>query len=59
MARYEVKIKILDPRHVDRLITALVRQGYAVYFNGEEDRHGIVCFTASDDDLYKLKDRDE
>jgi hypothetical protein len=58
MARHELKIQILDERYVDRLITALVRQGYSAYYNSDKEygRHGIVCITVDDDDLTKLRE---
>ena len=50
-ARYEVAIKVLDVRYVDRLVVALARQGYNVYFNADQVDGGVVCFTATDDEV--------
>ena len=51
MERVEVAIHIDDTKYVDRLVTALVRQGYAVYYN-EEDK--LVCFTTGSEDITKI-----
>ena len=51
-ARYEMKIQVLDPAYVDSLIVALVRQGYGVYYNEDEN---VVCYTISDDELTEIK----
>lgn len=51
MERVEVAIQIQDKKYIDRLITALVRQGYAVYYN-EEDK--LVCFTTGNGDITKI-----
>ena len=50
--RYEIAINITDPDYIDSLITAIVRQGYAVYFNPDEK---VVCFTATEDEVTELK----
>ena len=50
--KYELKINILDKNYTDQLITALVRQGYAVYYNEDEN---VVCFEITDDELTKLE----
>jgi len=49
--KYEIAINILDKNYIDSLIVALVRQGYAVYFNEDE---GVVCFSATDDEVTKI-----
>ena len=49
--RYEVAIKILDENYVDNLIIALVRQGYDVYYNSDEN---IVCFTTDKEELTQI-----
>jgi len=54
MEKYEVAVKVLDEKYVDQLIVGLVRQGYNVYFNDEEGK-GVVCFTATDEEVTKLK----
>ena len=51
--KYEFKLQILDKNYTDQLITALVRQGYAVYYNEDEK---VVCCTITDDDLTELKE---
>jgi len=57
MARYELVIKILDERYIDRLLVALARQGYDVYYNSQEESKGIVCFTVDESDLTKIRDK--
>lgn len=52
MERYEMSINILDKEYVDSLIVSLVRQGYAVYYNEDEN---AVCFTVGEDELIKIK----
>lgn len=52
MEKYEVAIKICDKKYVDPLIVALVRQGYDVYYNDEEQ---AVCFTATDQEVTQIK----
>ena len=41
MKEYEVAINITDNNYIDILVISLVRQGYEVYYNDDED---IVCF---------------
>jgi len=53
MEKYEIAIKVLDEKYVDKLVVSLVRQGYNVYYNPEEK---AVCFTATDEEVTKLKD---
>ena len=53
MARYEIRIGILNKDYVDSLIVGLVRQGYATYLNEDEE---VVCFTISEDEITKVKD---
>ena len=48
MPKYEVAIKTLDPKYVDLLVVALVRQGYNVYYNDEEK---VVCFTSTEGEV--------
>ena len=50
MSQFEVVITILDEKYTDQLIVALVRQGYAVYFNNEE-KHQKVCFTTTEEEV--------
>lgn len=52
MKRYEVSVAILDEHYVDNLIVALVRQGYAVYYNAEEK---VVCYEIMEEDLREIK----
>jgi hypothetical protein len=49
--QYEVAIKITDNKHVNNLIISLVRQGYSVYYNDDEN---VVCFTATDEEVTEL-----
>ena len=51
--RHEVAIKILDKNYVDNLTVALVRQGYSVYFNEEDN---VVCFTVDEQELTEIKE---
>lgn len=55
--RYEVALRIIDKDSLDDLILALVHQGYSVYYNNEsgEADHGVVCFTATSDEVHELK----
>lgn len=50
--KYEIAIDISDKNYIDSLIVALVRQGYNVYYNEEEN---VVCFTAGEFEVRKLK----
>jgi hypothetical protein len=52
MKKYEIAINILDKEYVDDLIVALARQGYNVYLNAED---GVVCFTATDEEVTEVK----
>jgi hypothetical protein len=54
MPSYEVAIQILDKSYVDQLVAALVRQGYAVYYN---DDIPAVGFTTHDDEVTELKNK--
>ena len=54
--RYEITLGISDDRYVDSLVISLVRQGYDVYYNKDIER-GIVCFTATDDDVNELEEK--
>ena len=56
MKRYEISIAILNKDYVDSLIVALVRQGYDVYLNEEDN---VVCFSAAEEDVTELKDRNK
>ena len=51
MKEYEVAINIEDEKYIDSLIVALVRQGYDVYYNSDEN---IVCFTTHDDEVTEI-----
>jgi len=46
--RYELSIKILNKDYADQLIISLVRQGYNVYLNEEEN---VICCTISENEL--------
>ena len=50
MESYELAIEVLDQDYIDQLIVSLVRQGYSVYYNSEEN---VVCLTVNDE-LTKL-----
>ena len=52
MRKYEISIGILNKDYVDNLIVALVRQGYDVYLNEEEN---VVCFTIMEEDIKEIK----
>lgn len=52
MKQYELKINILNKSYVNQLIVALVRQGYDVYLNEEEN---VVCFTIREEDLTEIE----
>lgn len=52
MNRCEIAIKILDPDYINSLIISLVRQGYDVYYNSDEN---IVCFTISGEEITEIK----
>lgn len=51
--RYEISIQISDKEYIDSLIVSLVRQGYNVYFNEEEN---VVCFTTAEDGVYRIQE---
>ena len=53
--RFEVAIEIIDPKYMDQLIVALVRQGYDVYFNDDDGKNGTVYFTATEEELNEVK----
>ena len=55
MEKYEVALRVLDEKYVDQLIVSLVRQGYNVYYNEDEREKGVVCFTATDEEVKKLE----
>jgi hypothetical protein len=52
MEKYEIAINIIDKNYIDSLIVALVRQGYNVYYNEDEN---VVCFTAMNDEVTQIK----
>lgn len=49
---YEIKINIIDKKYIDLLIVALVRQGYDVYYNEDEN---AVCFQINKDEITEIK----
>lgn len=51
MKRIEVSIYILDKNYIDSLIVALVRQGYDVYYNEDENK---VCFLTDEDEIIEI-----
>ena len=52
MKEYEVAIKIDDNDYIDTLVISLVRQGYEVYYNDDED---VVCFKTYDEEVRGIK----
>ena len=52
MKEYEVAIKIENNEYIDSLVISLVRQGYEVYYNDDED---IVCFKTYDEEVKEIK----
>jgi hypothetical protein len=52
MKEYEVAIKITDNDYIDSLVISLVRQGYEVYYNDDED---VVCFKTYDEEVREIK----
>ena len=54
MKKYEIHIEILNKNYVDNLIVALVRQGYDVYLNEDDN---VVCFTIMEEELTEIKDK--
>ena len=51
MKEYEVAIKITDNDYIDTLVISLVRQGYEVYYNKDED---VVCFKTYDEEVKEI-----
>jgi hypothetical protein len=54
--RYHITLEILDKDYIDQLVTALVRQGYSVYFNEDCKQKGVVCFDVYDTDIQEIKE---
>jgi len=52
MKEYEVAIKIDDNDYIDTLVISLVRQGYEVYYNDDENK---VCFKTYDEEVREIK----
>jgi hypothetical protein len=52
MNEYEISLHINDKKYIDSLVVSLVRQGYEVYFNDEED---VVCFKTYGDEVKKIE----
>jgi len=52
MKEYEVAINISDNDYIDTLVISLVRQGYEVYYNDDENK---VCFKTYDDEVREVK----
>ena len=52
MKEYEVAIKIENNEYIDSLVISLVRQGYEVYYNDDED---VVCFKTYDEEVREVK----
>ena len=51
MKEYEVAIKIDDNDYIDTLVISLVRQGYEVYYNKDEN---VVCFKTYDEEVKEI-----
>lgn len=51
MNEYEISLHINNRKYIDSLVVSLVRQGYEVYFNDEEE---VVCFKTYDDEVKKI-----
>lgn len=49
---YEVAININNKKYIDSLVVSLVRQGYEVYYNKDEEK---VCFKTYDDEVHEIK----
>ena len=52
MKEHEVAIKIDDNDYIDTLVISLVRQGYEVYYNDDENK---VCFKTYDEEVREVK----
>ena len=52
MKEYEVAIKITNNDYIDTLVISLVRQGYEVYYNDDENK---VCFKTYDEEVREVK----
>ncbi len=52
MKKFEISIYIVDKNYIDSLIVALVRQGYEVYYNEDENK---VCFNTDEEELIEIK----
>lgn len=55
MKRYELTIRILNRDYIDSLVTSLVRQGYSVYLNQNDNEVNTLHFEVSDEDLIEIK----
>jgi len=53
MPRLEIGIVVQNDDYVDSLITALVRQGYEVYYREDEN---CVLFTIDKDETTEIED---
>ena len=54
--RFEIAIKVIDEEYVDSLVTALVRQGYSVYYNdykGDKECPKVL-FSVDSDEMHEL-----
>ena len=52
MNEYEICLHIKNKKYEDSLVVSLVRQGYEVYFNDEEQ---VVCFKTYEDEVTKIE----
>lgn len=51
MNEYEICLHVNDKKYIDSLVVSLVRQGYEVYFDNEEE---LVCFKTYGDEVTKI-----
>ena len=52
MNEYEIRLHINDKKYIDSLVVSLVRQGYEVYFDDDEE---VVYFQTYDDEVRKIE----
>ena len=53
MKKYEVALSIINKDYTDLLAVGLIRQGYNVYLNEEENK---LCFSATEEDVAEIKE---
>lgn len=54
--KFKLKMQILDRAYLDSLITALVHQGYAVYYHSDDSELGALYFEFEGYDLVEMGD---